>query len=145
MHMKSFFFLLSLLISISVQAQTEASQALTNNNSNLRSYEAYPIEGNGTLDRFKMYATENMWNFIKLDTKTGKIWQVQFDVNGSNRFTSDINSLPLIESTEMMNGRFELYPTQNIYNFILLDQIDGRTWQVQWAIEYDNRFILSIN
>lgn len=143
--MKSYFFLLCLLITISIQAQSEANQSLTNDNSNLPIYDAYPIEGNSTIDRFKMYATENMWNFIKLDTKTGKIWQVQFDVNGSNRFTSDINSLPLIASTEMINGRFELYPTQNIYNFILLDQVDGRTWQVQWAIEYDNRFILSIN
>lgn len=30
-------------------------------------------------------------------------------------------------------GRFTLYPTQNRYNFILLDQTDGRTWQVQWS------------
>tara|TARA_B110000902_G_scaffold202997_1_gene230645 strand:- start:316 stop:900 length:585 start_codon:yes stop_codon:yes gene_type:complete len=37
------------------------------------------------------------------------------------------------------NGRFFLYPTTNIYNFILLDQIDGRTWQVQWNIDKDKR------
>ena len=37
------------------------------------------------------------------------------------------------------NGRFFLYPTQNMYNFILLDQIDGRTWQVQWNIDKDKR------
>ena len=37
------------------------------------------------------------------------------------------------------NGRFFLYPTQNMYNFILLDQVDGRTWQVQWSIDKDKR------
>ena len=37
------------------------------------------------------------------------------------------------------NGRFFLYPTQNMYNFILLDQIDGRTWQVQWSTEKSQR------
>jgi hypothetical protein len=28
---------------------------------------------------------------------------------------------------------FTLEPTKNIWNFILLDTSDGRTWQVQWG------------
>lgn len=39
------------------------------------------------------------------------------------------------------NGRFELYPTGNMYNFILVDVIDGRTWQVQWNVDEENRMI----
>ena len=33
---------------------------------------------------------------------------------------------------------------QNIYNFILLDQIDGRVWQVQWSFKANERFVIPI-
>ena len=36
---------------------------------------------------------------------------------------------------------FTLYPTKNIYNFILLDQEDGSAWQVQWG-EEEHRTVL---
>ena len=39
------------------------------------------------------------------------------------------------------NGRFKLYPTDNSYNFIMVDVIDGRTWQVQWNIDDDKRIV----
>ena len=42
------------------------------------------------------------------------------------------------------NGRFKLYPTDNTYNFIMVDVIDGRTWQVQWNIDYDKRLVFRI-
>ena len=39
------------------------------------------------------------------------------------------------------NGRFKLYPTGNMYNFVMVDVIDGRTWQVQWNIDDDTRIV----
>jgi len=42
------------------------------------------------------------------------------------------------------NGRFKLYPTGNIYNFIMVDVIDGRTWQVQWNIDDNKRLVYRI-
>ena len=39
------------------------------------------------------------------------------------------------------NGRFKLYPTGNMFNFIMVDVIDGRTWQVQWNIDKDKRIV----
>ena len=39
------------------------------------------------------------------------------------------------------NGRFKLYPTDNSYNFIMVDVINGRTWQVQWNIDDDKRIV----
>jgi hypothetical protein len=42
------------------------------------------------------------------------------------------------------NGRFKLYPTENTYNFIMVDVINGRTWQVQWNIDYDKRLCIRI-
>ena len=41
-------------------------------------------------------------------------------------------------------GRFTLYPTNNRYNFILLDQLNGTTYQVQWHNERDKRFVSRI-
>ena len=41
------------------------------------------------------------------------------------------------------NGRFKLYPTDNRYNFIMVDVIDGRTWQVQWNVDEDKRLVFA--
>jgi hypothetical protein len=57
----------------------------------------------------------------------------------------DSNLYPLAKGKEQMNGRFFLYPTTNIYNFMLLDQVDGRVWQVQWSFEEDKRFLTRIS
>ena len=98
------------------------------------------------VERFKLFSTQNMWTFIKLDTQTGLMWQVQYSVNeDEERFEYDLNHNPLITTDKKVNGRFELYPTQNIYNFILLDRIDGKTWQVQWSFDEENRAVIPIN
>jgi hypothetical protein len=41
-------------------------------------------------------------------------------------------------------GRFTLYATTNYYNFVLLDQIDGRTWQVQWSTNQNQMMVVRI-
>lgn len=93
---------------------------------------------------YRLFPTENMWTFIKLNTRNGQMWQVQFDVQGQNRFETYLSVESLITTENETNGRFTLYPTQNMYNFILLDQVDGRTWQAQWSTEPKNRGIIPI-
>ena len=39
------------------------------------------------------------------------------------------------------NGRFKLYPTDNMYNFIMVDVINGNTYQVQWNTKSKKRFV----
>lgn len=41
-------------------------------------------------------------------------------------------------------GTFELYPTKNIYQFLLLDKVTGRRWHVQWGFESSKRWIKRI-
>lgn len=97
--------------------------------------------------RYQLFKTQNMWTFLKLDTMTGQIWQVQFSINGSDyRFETALDTSPRISEyfDEPICGRFTLYETDNMYNFILLDQIDGRCWQVQWNTEPENRGVLRI-
>jgi len=93
---------------------------------------------------FKLFPTNNLWTFIKLDTRNGKMWQVQYSIKGDEyRFESQLNPSALVNDS--VSGRFELYPTQNIFNFILMDRVDGKTWQVQWSSEYENQAIIPIN
>ena len=72
------------------------------------------------------------------------MWQVQFDVEGDDRFEVYLNLVPLVSKDKEVNGRFTLYSTQNVYTFILLDQLDGKMWQVQWSMEAKYRFIVPI-
>ena len=162
--------------------------------------------------RYRLFATRNKYHFIKLDTRNGLMWQVQWNTESGYNFSSVINNIkfaksvreitelkieqykedsaywikrkeewhkkksdttltdedfyykneeelelylkpkPLNESIKRAleiyeierNGRFFLYPTQNMYNFILLDQVDGRTWQVQWSTEESKRLVYRI-
>ena len=92
--------------------------------------------------RYKMFPTENIWTFLKLDTRSGKIWQVQYSIADNYRGEVELNNNALVSSEVAENGRFTLYPTKNMYNFILLDQIDGKMWQVQWSVEEENRVVI---
>lgn len=108
--------------------------------------EAQNIAVQDTVAAFKLYPTKNMWTFIKLDTRNGQMWQVQYSINNDSERGETILSLKRHAfGHDEINGRFALYPTENMYNFILLDQIDGRTWQVQWSFEYNNRGIIPIS
>src|SRR5690606_31705867 len=83
---------------------------------------------------YRLFATNNKYNFIKLNTRNGQMWQVQWSLQ-DNQFETTLSDISRVTKDEEKNGRFFLYPTTNTYNFILLDQIDGRAWQVQWGKE----------
>ena len=93
---------------------------------------------------YRLFATRNMYTFIKLNTRNGKMWQVQWSINGNEyRFQNTLSDISLVTKDEEKNGRFFLYPTTNVYNFILLDQINGKAWQVQWGKE-EQRAVIPI-
>ena len=91
---------------------------------------------------YALYPTKNMWNFLKLDTRSGKIWQVQYDINGDSYGEVVVSDKDLTYGDIGEAGRFELYPTENMYNFLLLDKKDGVIVQVQWSLNPDNRGIV---
>lgn len=128
---KLFFILAAVMMTASMMAQ-EAERP-----------PVYPAEQGA---RYRLFPTKNMYMFLKLDTQTGKIYQVQWSTEGSEyRFASVLSNFDYsYGDTTATAGRFTLYPTTNIYNFILLDQKDGRTWQVQWHHDKDKRMVTSI-
>ena len=93
---------------------------------------------------FRLFATRNMYNFIKLNTRNGQMWQVQWGTENKYRFETTLSVVSRVNQAEERNGRFFLYPTTNMYNFIMLDQIDGRAWQVQWSMDADERAVIAI-
>lgn len=92
---------------------------------------------------YRLFSTRNMYTFIKLDTRNGQMWQVQWDTK-SNQFETSLSLVYLVSEEDEKNGRFFLYPTTNMYNFILIDQIDGRVWQVQWSSNAKERIVVPI-
>ena len=90
---------------------------------------------------YKLFATTNQRIFIQLNTRNGIMSLVQFGMDGEDRLKTFLNLKVLASEEEEENGRFTLYPTKNIWTFILLDQINGETWQVQWSIEPSERFV----
>lgn len=93
---------------------------------------------------YELYRTKNMWTFLKLETSTGKIWQVQYVVGDGDVFETVLSDVSLAFDGVEINGRFKLYPTDNIYNFILLDTSVGSVYQVQWSHEPENRMVVPI-
>ena len=103
--------------------------------------EARPLEPTQNPDApYRLFGTRNIYTFLKLDTREGRIWQVQLGDEDS-RFSTPLNLVPLVSDGKA--GRFTLYPTTNIYTFVLLDQENGDTWHVQWG-ELEDRFIAPI-
>jgi hypothetical protein len=90
---------------------------------------------------YRLFATKNIYTFIKLNTRNGQMWQIQWGTGKNDRFETLLSDITRVSKEEERNGRFFLYPTTNIYNFILLDQIDGRAWQVQWGDKQDRMVI----
>lgn len=130
--MKRILILFSLLAIIACGCNATSAEAQTNNPSECQ-------------DVYKLYPTDNMWTFIKLNTADGRLWIVQYDIKDSNQIEVILNVNKRAEGADAKPGRFELYKTQNMYNFILLDQIDGRVWQAQWSHDIENRFVIPIN
>ena len=93
---------------------------------------------------YRLFSTRNTFMFIKLNTRNGQMWQVQWGLESKYRFETTLSDISRVNKDEEKNGRFFLYPTTNTYNFILLDQLDGRAWQVQWGEEAE-RMVTPIN
>lgn len=93
------------------------------------------------VNNYLLYPTTNIYTFLKLDTRNGKIWQVQYSMD-DNEFELVLNSRELV--TAGKPGQFALYPTTNNWTFLLLDTINGDVWHVQWSQEAENRGIIPI-
>ncbi len=108
---------------------------------------AVPSKSSNWKDRFELHKTQNMWNFILLDSYTGRTWQIQYSTESlDNMMIIPIFDEELIIPSKKLSNRFKLHETQNIWNFILLDSYTGRLWQLQYTVDENSiRGLLVIN
>lgn len=131
-----------------LSAQSDSAES--NVNDSIMSYVVTLVEDvdmriyeNQSKDRFKLYPTENIYTLLKLDTQTGQIEQIQWSLDSKKEGSVTINGDDLSWNAGIV-GTFELYPTQNMYQFVLLNKANGRTWHVQWGMKDKERWIRRI-
>lgn len=96
--------------------------------------------------RFRVFKTGNMWNQLLLDTADGMVWQVSYTIDTKGvRALIPINATPLATGKDALIGRFTLYPTDNIWTFLLVDQFTGSVWQCQFSTHKGDRMLIPIN
>ena len=134
-------FVAVLLCSVTLSAQDYSGQEQDSTES---IFNEETIQGLALLKTIMNYRTDNMWTFLKLETSTGKIWQVQYAVGDGDAFQVVLNDISLAFDGMETAGRFKLHPTDNIYNFLLLDTHTGSVWQAQWSQNPDNRGVIPI-
>ena len=93
-----------------------------------------------SVNNYLLYPTPNVYTFLKLDTRNGRIWQVHYTMDDGLDFEVELNSQELV--TDGKPGQFALYPTTNMWTFILLDTINGNVWHVQWSQDSEKRFLI---
>lgn len=130
--MKKIIIFLLFLVSLTVSAQSDNNDKVY-----------FSPDANVT---YRLFKTQNMHIFIRLNTSDGTMKLVQFSTSSINDMTEvTLSDEKLAVGTDAKNGRFYLYPTDNFYTFLLLDQINGRVWQVQWSTDPENRGIFRIS
>ena len=88
--------------------------------------------------RYRIFDTDNMWTKLLLDSRTGRIWQIAFSVEKEGvRLKLPVNKTPLVNEKDVKDGRFTLYPTDNMWTFILVDQENGNVYQIGFSIDSD--------
>lgn len=95
--------------------------------------------------QYKIYQTDNIYILLKLDTSTGIIKMIQWSLDKTKEFETFLNSDDLSGGLLRKKGRFELYPTKNMYQFILIDTVLGSTWHVQWGTKLSELWIRPIS
>ena len=69
---------------------------------------------------------------------------VQYRMKDQDALEVTIANFAAVNESAGWNGRFEMYPTNNMYNFLMIDTETGQVYQVQWGTEYNKRFVEKI-
>jgi hypothetical protein len=83
---------------------------------------------------FKLYSTGSNWDWLKLDTRNGRIWRISTNAflltKGADFFEKEVNTTPLVGKEEEKIGRFALVKENGSSLFVLLDSYSGNTWML---------------
>ena len=123
--MKNIILILFVLVNINAKGQTIKENDLVR----ISNYQS------PTPAKFRLYPTSNRFTYLRLNTTNGFIDIVQYSTADDNRMIYPLSVYPVVMDFFNIGtlDRFTIYPTQNVYNFLLLDQVYGNTYQVQWS------------
>lgn len=129
--MKKIFLILFVLVNINAKGQTIKENELVR----ISNYQS------PTPAKYRLYPTSNIFTFLRLNTTNGFIDVVQYSTK-DNAMIYGLSTYPLVDNGTI--DRFTIYPTLNIWTFLLLDQVEGHTYQVQWSTDPKTRFVVQI-
>jgi hypothetical protein len=151
--MKKLIAIFTLFLSFTANAQTFKLYQTDNIHNQLRlntaTGEVYQIQDDGQRflvhdattpnnekpNRYALYKTENLWTYILLDKFSGKLWQCQYSVQGTEYISSwVINSNELSSS---QSNKFSIQPMTSMFQFYLINDETGDMWQFQWSTKGD--------
>jgi hypothetical protein len=92
-----------------------------------------PENTNG--NRYSLHETENIWTYILVDEFFGKLYQIQFSVQGDEYrgiWVINPNSLSYTEKR-----KFSIKPLTSMFQFYLINNEDGEMWKFQWSSKGD--------
>jgi len=129
--MKNIILILFVLVNINAKGQTIKENDLVR----ISNYQS------PTPAKFRLYPTSNRFTYLRLNTINGFIDIVQYSTtNAEDRMIYPLSTSPPLMSlfgnalgVPTTLDRYTIYPTQNVWNFLLLDQELGNTYQVQWS------------
>jgi hypothetical protein len=87
---------------------------------------------------YKFYQTDNIHNQLRLNVKSGEVYQIQDD---GQKFLVHVADTSDIKNDD----QYALYKTKNMWTYILLDKCTGRLWQCQYSTEIENITSIVIN
>jgi len=89
-------------------------------------------------NRYSLYKTNNIWTYILLDKFSGKLWQCQYSVKGTEYITSWVINPDELSSSE--TNKFTIQPMTSMYQFYLTNDETGDMWEFQWSNQTDNSY-----
>lgn len=146
---KIFLFYFYSFLSMGVNAQTYKFYQTQNIHNQLRlntkTGQVYQIQDDGqeflvhptttplneTPNRYALYETRNMWTFILLDKFSGKLWQCQYSVKGTDYISSWVINPDALSYTE--TNKFTIQPLTSMYQYYLINDETGDMWKFQWT------------
>lgn len=93
---------------------------------------------NDKANRYGLFKTKNMWTYILLDKFSGKLWQCQFSVKGSDYISSWIINSKELSNTETV--KFNIEPMTSMFQNYLIDEETGEMWKFQWTTKEDENY-----
>ncbi len=93
---------------------------------------------NDKSNRYALFKTKNIWTYILLDKFSGKLWQCQFSIEGTDYISSWVINPTELSTTE--TSKFTIEPLTSMFQNYLINEETGEMWKFQWTTKVEEGF-----